>query len=383
MIDTDDQINQRKSAPGSRIEQKAEPGNPDQLKRIYVEVTNRCNLNCRACVRNTWDASPGAMAWDLFQKLLVDLRDFPNLPELFFGGYGEPLSHPRILEMVQSAHAEGARTSLITNGTLLTPQMWERLTAAGLDFLWVSLDGAHRESYRDVRLGDLLPQIIQCLEGFQASGNEKPALGIAFVLMKRNAADLPALLALCEELNVDSLFITHAEAYQESMVEEILYRGEVSRESQLPANQAELSEINGADLGALLTEDYSFTVTGSLTGSGEPVCPFVDRAAAVVRWDGAVSPCLPLLYEHTTFTPSWERKTIPYLVGSIQQRPFRELWIDSKYRSLRGRLLERSFSPCVTCRDCWFSHDNLQDCMGYDHPTCGGCLWAGGFIQCP
>ena len=363
--------------------QGAGPENEEQLKRVYVEVTNRCNLSCRTCVRNSWNVLPGIMSWDHFQKLLADLRSFPTYPEIFFGGYGEPLSHPQILEMIHLAHAQGAETSLITNGTLLTTQLTQGLVTAGLDFLWVSLDGAHPKSYQDVRLGNHLPQIIDHLKRFQATGKEKPALGIAFVLMKQNMADLPALLALCEELSVDSLFITHVEAYNKTMAKEILYRKEVSWLSDLPSSQEEIYKKTGLNIETLLGAEYSFKITGSLTGGGDPICPFVDRGAAVVRWDATVSPCLPLLYEHTSYTHSWERHSLPYLLGSIQKQTFKELWRDSRYRSLRKRLKERSFSPCATCRDCWLSHDNLQDCMGYEHPTCGGCLWAVGLIQCP
>lgn len=355
----------------------------EQPKRVYVEVTNRCNLNCRTCIRNTWIPQAGSMAFELFQKLLHDLDGFKPFPEVFFGGYGEPLSHPQIIEMITSAGKKGANTSLITNGTLLTPPIRDGLISAGLDRLWVSLDGAHQDSYRDVHLENHLPQIIESLEWFREAGKEKPGLGIAFVLMKRNAADLPAVLNLCKDLEVDFFFITHVEAYEELMVEEILYREGVSRESHLPSNQEAIYEKTGVDIDALLTEEYSFTVTGSLTGSSISVCPFVDRDAAVVRWDGAVSPCLPLLYEHTSFTPSWERHSVPYLVGSIQEQTFPELWFHPRYQTLRDRLQRRSFSPCVTCRDCWLSSDNLQDCMGYEHPTCGGCLWAEGYIQCP
>lgn len=363
--------------------QGVRPERSEPLKQVYVEVTNHCNLSCRTCIRNSWDIVKGSIAWDLYQKLLTDLRSFPTCPEIFFGGYGEPLSHPRILDMILLARRQGAKTSLITNGTLLTTQLTQGLVAAGLDFLWVSLDGARPESYQDVRLGDHLPQIIDHLKRFQAGGNEKPALGIAFVLMRRNAADLPALLALCEELSVDSLFITHLEAYDQAMAAEILFRKEVSWKSDLPSSQEEIAEKTGLDIESLLEEEYSFKITGSLTGRRDPVCPFVDRGAAVVRWDGAVSPCLPLLYEHTSYTPSWDRRSVPFLLGNIQQQTFRELWEDPRYRSLRKRLRERSFSPCVTCRDCWLSYDNLQDCMGYNHPTCGGCLWAEGLIQCP
>ncbi len=373
---------ERTSPKRSGSDQEAETGYVDRLSRVYVEATNRCNLSCRTCVRNTWNTFPGTMLWEIFQTLLGDLEDFPTFPEIFFGGYGEPLSHPRIMDMIRLAHSRGAKTSLITNGTLLSPQLNQEIAAAGLDFLWVSLDGAHSGSYQDVRLGDHLPQILDNLKTLQAAGLDKPALGIASVLMKQNAADLPELLALCENLAVDSLFLTHVEVYDDSMVDEILYREEVSREKHFPSSQIELTERAGVNLARLLAREYPFRITGSLTERTSG-CPFLDRGAAVVRWDGAVSPCLPLLYEHNTFTPSWKRRSIPYQVGRIQEQTFKDLWSNPRYHSLRKRLKEQSFSPCVTCRDCWLSYDNKQDCMGYAHPTCGGCLWAEGLIQCP
>ena len=58
------------------------------------------------------------------------------------------------------AHALGARTELITNGMLLNERMGRELIEAGLDLLWVSIDGASPESYADVRLGAELAQVI-------------------------------------------------------------------------------------------------------------------------------------------------------------------------------------------------------------------------------
>jgi len=60
----------------------------------------------------------------------------------YFGGIGEPLFHPRTVEWVAQAKAAGARVELITNGTLLTEKRSRQLIDAGLDLLWVSIDGA-------------------------------------------------------------------------------------------------------------------------------------------------------------------------------------------------------------------------------------------------
>ena len=71
--------------------------------------------------------------------------------------------------MVAKVKALGATVELITNGTLLTQEMSGRLIEAGLDVLWVSLDGATPESYADVRLGAALPEVLANLGNFEGS----------------------------------------------------------------------------------------------------------------------------------------------------------------------------------------------------------------------
>src|SRR5512147_177066 len=97
------------------------------LKRVYVEATNRCNLTCSTCMRNVWNVQYGDMSPETFERILLSFRDSPQKPELFLGGYGEPLSHPRILEMIERAKERGHRVSLITNGILLTERISRKL----------------------------------------------------------------------------------------------------------------------------------------------------------------------------------------------------------------------------------------------------------------
>ena len=130
--------------------------------KIYVEPTSRCNLNCRTCMRNAWDEALGEMSRATFARVLDGARLCPAPLTIFFGEFGEPLFHPGIVEMVREAKATGAavQVELITNGMLLTADRARALIAAGLDRLWVSLDGAKPESYADVRLGAALADVI-------------------------------------------------------------------------------------------------------------------------------------------------------------------------------------------------------------------------------
>jgi MoaA/NifB/PqqE/SkfB family radical SAM enzyme len=107
----------------------------DHLAKVYVEPTNRCNLECRTCIRHGWDEPLGQMEEATFARIMDGLRTFSPPPTIFFGGFGEPLAHPHIVEMVAQAKALGGPVELITNGTLLTGEVSRRLIAAGLDLL--------------------------------------------------------------------------------------------------------------------------------------------------------------------------------------------------------------------------------------------------------
>ena len=392
-----------------KVNQDRNPVFPDRLKhsgashilnRIYIEITNHCNLECRICIRNTWNDGLGTMLLETYQKLIKDIECATPVPEIFFGGYGEPLSHPDIIEMIRSAAQIGAETSLITNGTLLGDGISKALVTSGLNRLWVSLDGAHADSYQDIQLGAYLPQIIHNLERFQEIKSNSHAipgstggleLGIAFVLMKRNIADFLDIIDLGRRLGINSFFITNVEAYSEDMAKEVLYQDSLRSNSGNGIDLPQEIWMPGLqDNPALLEEMMQFLEMGSevkLEGSplnrDPALCPFATRGAAAVRWDGEVSPCLPLFYDHTTFVGSWKRQIYKYTLGNIGSRSIQEIWLDPNYMDFRDRLLDKDFSPCVNCQDCWLSEDNRLDCMGFEHPTCGGCLWAHGVIQCP
>ncbi len=198
---------------------------PHGLRRVYVEVTNTCNLNCSTCMRNVWDTAFGQMSMEVFERILMGLEQCAEKPELFLGGYGEPLAHPKILLLIERAKARGFRVSMITNGTLLTPETSRRLIDLKLDMLWVSLDGASAECYADVRLGDMLPAILSNLVHLRSLKYQQfglsvwsgyPRLGIAFVAMKRNIQDLGEVIRMGSRLGATEFSVSNVLAHNES-----------------------------------------------------------------------------------------------------------------------------------------------------------------------
>lgn len=357
----------------------------DQLERIYVEPTNRCNLDCRTCMRQGWEEPLGFLEFRLFKKIMTDLGAFPGSPGVFFGGFGEPLSHPRIAEMVALAKEAGSDVELISNGIPLDLKMAQRLIAAGLDRLWVSIDGASPQSYADVRLGDHLPEIIANLERLSAMPG-KPELGISFVAMRRNAADLAQVVDLALRLGAKRFSISNVEPYTAEMAQEILYGR--SQFEELPEKGCFMPRFDhgaiGAEtlaaLAARFPEALAFT---PLPPGRKGLCPFLQRRSASVRWDGRFGPCLPLLHAHTVRLNGHTRTWPDFAFGSLRERGLGAIWNGPAWREFRLKLDEFAFAPCSTCNSCDLPDDTGEDCFGNTHPACGGCLWSQGFIQCP
>jgi len=122
-----------------------------QLAKIYIEATNLCNLDCITCMRNVWEEPSGKMSDQTFERIFQNLKRMSPLPTVFFGGYGEPLIHHRLVEWIKRIKELGARVELITNGLLLTEKRSLQFIRAGLDMIWVSLDGSSQGSYADER----------------------------------------------------------------------------------------------------------------------------------------------------------------------------------------------------------------------------------------
>jgi len=297
---------------------------------------------------------------------------------------------------VARVKALDATVELITNGTLLTQEMSNRLIESGLDMLWVSLDGATPESYADVRLGAALPEVLSNLKRFRDLRMEaqllKPEIGIVFVAMKRNIHDLPSLLQIGSRLDVARFLVTNVLPYTEELRKEILYSRalmDMIYQPPLLVPHVKLPKIDVDQIAwkslyeALCSEGQSVSIGDSILGEESDLCPFIKSGATAISWEGNLSPCLPLMHTYFSFLDERRRASRRHVVGNIVERSLYDLWNTPEYIALRTRVQAFSFSHCVFCAGCELSWANEEDCRGNTFPTCGGCLWAQGVVQCP
>ena len=103
--------------------------------RVYIEITNRCNLACDFC--HGTKRPLGTMPPEDFRRIAEKLRGETSY--LYLHVLGEPLLHPQLKELLAIAGELGFRVCLVTNGTLLHKRREELLAAKSLHKFSVSL----------------------------------------------------------------------------------------------------------------------------------------------------------------------------------------------------------------------------------------------------
>lgn len=86
-----------------------------RFRKIYLEISNICNLRCSFCPGTI--RKPKVMTKDEMQAILPKLRPYTDY--LYFHLMGEPLCHPLLEEFLSLAAQFDFKVILTTNGTLL------------------------------------------------------------------------------------------------------------------------------------------------------------------------------------------------------------------------------------------------------------------------
>ena len=375
------------------------------LRKLYIEPTTKCNLNCKMCFRHAWFDEPICdLSLDEYRHVLATMPK--TVETIFFGGMGEPLFHRNILEMIAMAAETGRDVELLTNGTLLTEAMINGILDAGLTRLWISIDDLSTDSSINASMhqeeldhsghdhsGKVLSNI-RMLNKIRQKRLSSISLGITFVAMKSNAHQLAKLPFFIAQHLVDEVNVSNISPTDEASQNELLYTGLVNmytgpgKGSVLPTVRLPFFDLNipeAADGIRSLMSKQNF----NLYFNDQPVlrktgyCKFVREGMTFVRADGKVCPCMALLHNGYTYMHNIRRKITHCSFGNIKQQPLDEIWNGGEYQKFRRKFDDFEFASCLYCGHCELFEENQVDCIGNTHPACGGCLWAEGVLSCP
>ncbi len=108
-----------------------------QFKRIYIEITNICNLSCSFCP--TTNRTQQFMSVQDFDKIATQAALYTKY--IYLHIKGEPLLHPQLQEILNICHKLNLSVNLTTNGTLIAPRQQLLLSSPALRQINISLHG--------------------------------------------------------------------------------------------------------------------------------------------------------------------------------------------------------------------------------------------------
>jgi Fe-coproporphyrin III synthase len=172
---------------------------------VIWNLIRRCNLTCKHCYSISADHDfPGELNTDEVYAVMDDLKAF-GVPVLILSG-GEPLLRPDIYDISKRAKAMGFYVGLSTNGTLIDEHNIGQIAEVGYDYVGISIDGLRETHDRFRRLKGAFDASMHGIRLCQAHGIK---VGLRFTLTQDNAAELPAILDLMEEMDIDKFYLSH------------------------------------------------------------------------------------------------------------------------------------------------------------------------------
>ncbi len=353
------------------------PRRPD-ARKLYIEVTTACNLNCVTCIRHSWVDPAAHMRRETFENILKGIPAFPALDQVILTSFGEPLVHPGILEMLEKLKAMNLAITLGTNGFLLTEKMARELVRIGVNQVVFSIDGIQPETYAGVRgaqLADVLANIERLNQVKRQAGAVSPTIGIEFVAIQSNQAELEGLAELATRLGAAKTVVSNVLPYTREMNEEKLYGYE----------PAPPFKTIGYPVRSDAWVRWGVTELPRMHWGAEQHCKFVNDYSIVVGWDGGVTACYALSHSYKYFTVDGVEKQVNrHTFGNVNQAPLAEIWMSEEFSRYRSEVRAFHFPSCADCdlRETCDLRQNNEACWGYN-PSCADCLWAQDIVKCP
>ena len=123
-----------------------------KYRKIYIEITNKCNLNCSFCSKVLKPKKD--MTLEEFDIILERIKDYTDY--IYLHVKGEPLLHKDIIKFINKANEYNLKVNLTTNGTIFSNYAKELGKCSNLNKINFSL---HCENNKSNYLEDIFDNI--------------------------------------------------------------------------------------------------------------------------------------------------------------------------------------------------------------------------------
>lgn len=305
---------------------------------VRIKPINRCNHNCWYCAYRVDQLHLGEtmkLSDRLADEKLLEIVDdlvVMGVKAVTFSGGGEPLLHKRLPDAVGRLASGGVRVATLTNGSNLKGRMADAFAEHGT-WVRVSMDAWDDASYsqaRGVSQGEF-SKIVDCMRAF-VERRSRCILGVSFIISHENHMHIRDVCALLKDVGVNHVKLAAAVVSNDA-AENNRYHRKI------------MASVTSAIEEARVLSDDSFSVLNHYHETAERFdkryrsCPFA-RLLTVIGADAKVYTCQDKAYAEAG------------LLGSIEDRSFREFWFSDENRA---RL--EALDPSQHCRHHCVAHD--------------------------
>ena len=300
---------------------------------VVWNVGRRCNLHCVHCYSDSANrAYSGELTTAQGFALIDDLAAF-KVPVLLLSG-GEPLMRPDIFELIAHARDVRLRTTLSTNGTLITADVAARLRSLGVSYVGISLDGigATNDRFRGHK-----GAFDAAMAGFRNCKAVEQRVGLRMTLTRRNCQDLDQIFDFIEAEGIDRACFYH-----------LVYSGRGNSADELTPDLAR----SAVDTILRRTKDFAerglrkeiFTVDNHADGPylylklREQDPARAEEALALLKWNGGGLNSSGVGIADIDFLGNVhpDQVWMGHTLGNVKDRPFSEIWQDVSDPLLAG-----------------------------------------------
>ena len=167
------------------------------LRYLELQLTDRCNLQCRHCYLG--QSGHQDLSFEQVLRILKEFEEIQGLRLLLSGG--EPLLHPQFWKVNDLLRNYDFRSVLLSNGTLITKKVAKRLQVHEVQ---VSLDGM-KEGHESLRGRGTFRKALMAIDYLHEAGIQ---VSVATMIHKDNLKEFDSLVGLLQskeikEWNVD------------------------------------------------------------------------------------------------------------------------------------------------------------------------------------
>ncbi|MBU0536740.1 MAG: radical SAM protein [Nanoarchaeota archaeon] len=154
---------------------------------VMIETNNLCNLRCSMCSTKNSKRKKGFMDMGIYTHIIEQCAKY-GVKHIALHTVGEPLIHPKIIDMVKFAKSKGLFVLISTNGQLMNAKLSKQLVDSGLDMIRFSLEGYTKNVYEKIRIGGSFDKLVSNIKQFRKIRGEqkKPLMEINSVLIKED-----------------------------------------------------------------------------------------------------------------------------------------------------------------------------------------------------